>query len=151
MGSRSIMRRFQTGFTIMEMMVVVVVLGILVGFTTKSVRGAWVGSKRHAASREVTAYLHRTRGIGIQQSRSAWLLRSGNVVKILVESSGTPVQLGSAIDLSQRYAVTLSATPKDTIQFDPRGLVVNLTQTPKLIVTIGTAADTVCVTGLGRI
>jgi len=46
---------------------------------------------------------------------------------------------------------TLTATPKDSIEFDPRGFVVLPASTPKLIVTRATGADTLCVTGLGRI
>ncbi len=152
MLSPSIARRSQAaGFTFIEMMIVFVVLGIMLSIMVKSVRGTWVASSRRSGSREVTAYLFRTRAIAIQQSRTAWLVRSGNVLKIMVDSSGTPVRLGTSIDLSQRYGATLSASPKDTIQFDTRGFVANVTQTPKLIVKIGAVADTLCVTGLGRI
>ena len=152
MLSPSIARRSQAArFTFIEMMIVFVVLGIMLSIMVKSVRGTWVASSRRSGSREVTAYLFRTRAIAIQQSRTAWLVRSGNVLKIMVDSSGTPVRLGTSIDLSQRYGATLSASPKDTIQFDTRGFVANVTQTPKLIVKIGAAADTLCVTGLGRI
>jgi len=150
--SPTLSRRSQAaGFTFIEMMIVFVVLGIMLSITVKSVRGTWVASSRRSGSREVTAYLFRARAIAIQQSRTAWLVRSGNVLKIMVDSSGTPVRLGTSIDLSQRYGATLSASPKDTVQFDPRGFVANVTQTPKLIVKIGAAADTLCVTGLGRI
>ncbi len=152
MLSPTMSRRSQAaGFTFIEMMIVFVVLGIMLSIMVKSVRGTWVASSRRSGSREVTAYLFRTRAIAIQQSRTAWLVRSGNVLKIMVDSSGTPVRLGTSIDLSQRYGATLSASPKDTIQFDTRGFVANVTQTPKLIVKIGAAADTLCVTGLGRI
>jgi len=150
--SPTLSRRSQAaGFTFIEMMIVFVVLGIMLSITVKSVRGTWVASSRRSGSREVTAYLFRARAIAIQQSRTAWLVRSGNVLKIMVDSSGTPVRLGTTIDLSQRYGATLTASPKDTIQFDTRGFVANVTQTPKLIVKIGAAADTLCVTGLGRI
>ena len=152
MLSPTLSRRSQAaGFTFIEMMIVFVVLGIMLSITVKSVRGTWVASSRRSGSREVTAYLFRARAIAIQQSRTAWLGRSGNVLKIMVDSSGTPVRLGTTIDLSQRYGATLTASPKDTIQFDTRGFVANVTQTPKLIVKIGAAADTLCVTGLGRI
>src|SRR5438445_7818574 len=139
------------GFTFIEMLLVFVIMGIMLSITVKSVRGTWVASSRRSASREVTAYLFRARTIAIQQSRTAWLVRSGNVLKILVDSSGTPVQLRTQIDMSQRYGATLGASPKDTIQFDPRGFVANVAQTPKLTVQIGAATDTLCVTGLGRI
>jgi prepilin-type N-terminal cleavage/methylation domain-containing protein len=139
------------GFTMIEMVIVFVVVGVMTSIMVKSVRGSWLASSRRSASGEVTAYLFRTRAIAIQQSRTASLVRSGNVLKIVVDSSGTPVQLGTTIDVFARYGAALSATPKDTVRFDARGFVANVAQTPKLIVQIGTAADTLCVSGLGRI
>jgi Tfp pilus assembly protein FimT len=136
-----------------EMLIVLAVAGVMTSIMVKSVRGSWLASSRRSASREVTAYLFRARAIAIQQSRPASLVRSGNVLKIVIDSSGTPVQLGTPLDMSERYGATLSISPttaKDTVRFDPRGFA-NVTQAPKLIVQIGTAADTLCVTGLGRI
>src|SRR2546429_1422759 len=95
------------GFTFIEMLLVFVIMGIMLSITVKSVRGTWVASSRRSASREVTSYLFRARAIAIQQSRTAWLVRSGNVLKIMVDSSGTPVRLGTQIDMSARYGATL--------------------------------------------
>jgi Tfp pilus assembly protein FimT len=139
------------GFTLIEMFIVFIVLGVMVAFAAKAVSGSWVASSRHSAIRDATAYLVRARVTAVQQSRASWLVRSGNVLKILVDSSGTPVQLGTKIDFFQKYGATLGASPKDTVQFDPRGFAVNLTQSPKFIVALGGRTDTVCVTGLGRI
>src|SRR5438034_5414119 len=106
----SISRRSRTaGFTFIEMLLVFVIIGIMLSITVKSVRGTWVASSRRSASREVTSYLFRARAIAIQQSRTAWLVRSGNVLKILVDSSGTPVRLRTQIDMSARYGATLGA------------------------------------------
>src|SRR6059036_1414360 len=131
--SPTLSRRSQAaGFTFIEMMIVFVVLGIMLSIMVKSVRGTWVASSRRSGSREVTAYLFRARTIAIQQSRTAWLVRSGNVLKIMVDSSGTPVQLRTQIDMSARYGATLGApSGKDTIQFDPRGFAVYVAPAPK--------------------
>ena len=141
------------GFTLIEMTIVLVVMGVLVSIMVRSVRGSWVANSRRAAIRDATSYLVRTRAIAVQQSRTAWLVRSGSVLKVLVDSSGTPVQLGTTIDFVKKYGTgtILSASPKDTIQFDPRGFAVNLTLTPKIIVGMGGRTDTICVTGLGNI
>jgi Tfp pilus assembly protein FimT len=152
--SSSIPRRTQVaGFTFIEMMIVFVVAGLLLAITVRAVRGSWVASSRHSAIRDVTAYLFRGRSIAIQQSRAAWVVRSGNILKILVDSSGTAVQLGSQINFSQRYGATLafSPAPKDDVQFDPRGFAVGVTTAPKFIIALGGRTDTVCVTGLGKI
>lgn len=148
----SISRRSQAaGFTAIELLIVLVVLGVLLTMTARAVRGAWVASSRRSATRDVAAYLFRTRAIAIQQSRAAWLVRSGNVLKILVDSSGTPVQLGTQLNFATRYGAILGASPKDTVPFDPRGFAVNVIQAPKIIVALGGRTDTVCVTGLGKI
>jgi len=110
-----------------------------------------VAASRRSGSRDVVSYLFRGRAIAIQQSRAAWLVRSGDVLKIMVDSSGTPVQLGSQIDFFQRYGAHLTATPKDTIQFDPRGFAVGVTTVPKFLLALGGLTDTVCVTTLGKI
>jgi prepilin-type N-terminal cleavage/methylation domain-containing protein len=143
--------RNRAGFTFIEILIVMIVAGLVYAIAIKPVRGAFLGASRRAASREVTAYLFRARMIGIQQSRRAWLVRGGNTLKIVVDSAGTKVQVGTTIDMNARYSATLSATPTDSIQFDPRGFVVLPPSTPKLIVTLSTRADTLCVTGLGRI
>src|SRR2546427_3238650 len=146
----SMSRRSRTaGFTFIEMLLVFVIMGIMLSITVKSVRGTWVASSRRSASREVTSYLFRARTIAIQQSRTAWLVRSGNVLKILVDSSGTPVQLRTQIDMSARYGATLGG--QDTIQFDPPRIAGYVAPAPKLTVQIGAATDTLCITGLGRI
>src|SRR2546422_9600016 len=151
--SPSILRRNQVaGFTLIEMIIVFVVMGIMLSVMVRAVRGSWVANSRRSASRDVTAYLYRARGIAIQQSRAAWLVRSVDVLKIMVDSSGTPVQLGSQINFFQRYGAHLTAIPKDTVQFDPRGFAVGVTAiVPKFVLALGGRTDTVCVTGLGKI
>jgi prepilin-type N-terminal cleavage/methylation domain-containing protein len=143
--------RNRAGFTFIEMMIVMIIAGLVYAISIKSVRGAFVAASRRSATREVTSYLFRARTVAIQQSRRAWLVRSGNTLKVIVDSSGTKVQVGTVIDMNARYSATLTATPSDSVQFDPRGFVVLPASTPKLIITRAPAADTLCVTGLGRI
>jgi prepilin-type N-terminal cleavage/methylation domain-containing protein len=150
-SGRSMAHRRVRGFTFIEMMIVFVVVGILTTMTVRAVSGTWVASSRHSAIRDVTAYLFRGRAIAVQQSRTAWVVRSGNILKILVDSSGTPVQLGTQLDFAARYGATLGASPKDTVSFDPRGFATTVTLAPKFIVALGGRTDTVCVTGLGKI
>ena len=64
------------------------------------------------------------------------------------------MQLGMTVDVNQRYGVTLTSNvspsvTRDSVFFDPRGLLTGSTTNYKIIVTKGTKADTVCVSGLG--
>ncbi|HYT70217.1 MAG TPA: GspH/FimT family pseudopilin [Gemmatimonadales bacterium] len=139
------------GFSLIELLTVLAVMGVMAAILTKAVSGPFGSSTRRAAGREVTAYLYRARAIAIQQSRPTRLVRTGNGLKILVDSSDILLQLGSVQDLGNAYGVTLSASPTDTIKFDPRGFAVATAQTQKIMVRRGSAVDTLCVTGLGRI
>ena len=152
MLSPSFSRRCRVaGFTFIEMMIVFVVLGIMTTMMVRAVRGSWYAASRRAATRDVTAYLFRGRAIAIQQSRASWVVRSGDLLKILVDSSGTRVQLGTPLDFWQRYGAHLGASPTDTIPFDPRGFAPYPTLAPRIIVQYAGRTDTVCVTGLGKI
>ena len=142
------------GFTILELLVVFAVAGVLIALCGKGLSSAYAGNSRSSAVRVVSATLFQARAIAIQRSRQSWLVRSGNTIKILGDSSGTKVQIGQTLDANQRYGVTLSSvsTPsgRDTVSFDPRGLITGTTTAYKIIITKGANADTVCVSGLGN-
>jgi prepilin-type N-terminal cleavage/methylation domain-containing protein len=142
------------GFTMLELLVVLSVAAVLVAITGKGLASAFAGNSRSSAVRVVGTTLFQARAIAIQRSRQSWLVRNGNTIQILGDSSGTKVQLGTIVDLNQRYGVTLSSvstpTGRDTVSFDPRGLITGTTTAYKIIITKGTNADTVCVTGLGN-
>jgi len=146
--------RKRAGFTILELLVVFVVAGVLIAITGKGLASAFAGNSRTSAVRVVGTTFFQARAIAIQRSRQSWLVRSGNTIKIVGDSLGTKVQLGRTVDLNQRYGVTLSSasTPsgRDSISFDPRGLITGTTTAYKIIVTKGTKKDTVCVSGLGN-
>jgi prepilin-type N-terminal cleavage/methylation domain-containing protein len=147
-------RRKRSGFTMLELMVVLVVAGVLVAITGKGLASAFAGNSRTSAVRVVGTTLFQAKAVAVQRSRQSWLIRSGNTIKIIADSSGSKIQLAPTVDLNQRYGVTLTSvsTPvgRDTVSFDQRGLITGTTTAYKIIITKGTKADTVCVTGLGN-
>jgi prepilin-type N-terminal cleavage/methylation domain-containing protein len=145
----------RTGFTLLELLVTCVIAGVIIAITGKGLSAAYSGNSRSSATRMVSTTLFQARAVAIQRSRQSWLVRSGNTIKILGDSLGTQVQVGKTLDLAQRYSVTLGsvATPNagdTTISFDSRGLITGSVTSLKIIVTKGSTADTVCVTGLGN-
>ena len=145
--------RIRAGFTMLELIVVMVVAGVLVGISGKALSAAFAGNARTSAVRIVGTTFFQARAVAVQRSRQSWLVRSGNTIKIVGDSLGQKVQVGKTVDLGARYGVTLqsASTPagRDTVSFDPRGLVTGTTTAYKIIIVKGTKADTVCVSSLG--
>lgn len=146
--------RARPGFSMLELLVVLTVAGVLVGISGKGLSAAYAGNARTSAVRIVGTTLFQARAIAIQRSRQSWLVRSGNTIKILGDSAGVKVQLAKPVDLFQRHGVTLTSasTPsgRDTVSFDPRGLITGTTTAYKIIISRGGQSDTVCVSGLGN-
>jgi prepilin-type N-terminal cleavage/methylation domain-containing protein len=147
-------KRMRAGFTMLELIVVMVVAGVLVGISGKALSAAFAGNSRTSATRVVGTTLFQARAIAIQRSRQSWLVRSGNTIKIVADSLGQKVQLGKTVDLGARYGVTLqsASTPagRDTVSFDPRGSITGTTTAYSIIIVKGPKSDTVCVSGLGN-
>lgn len=141
------------GVTLTEMVVVLTILGVVAAMLMPTLRKTFASNARHTARREALSYLYRAQATAVQYSRRSWLIRSGNTLKVIVDSSGTIVQRGATLDLNATFGATLTATPSDTVAFDPRGFAVLTGTTPKFIVTLASTsgADTMCVTGLSRI
>ena len=148
-GTRSGKDR-RRGFSALELVVVMVIMGVLGAMAWSPISQTWKESSRRAASREATAYLYRARAASVQRSRQTWFVRSGNTVKILTDSAGLVVAYGRPLDLGSRHGVTLTTT-RDTVAFDPRGFSPVVSPPPSVIVSNTSGADTLCVTGLGRI
>jgi prepilin-type N-terminal cleavage/methylation domain-containing protein len=146
--------RARYGFTILELLVVLTVAGVIVAISGKGISSAYAGNSRSSAVRVASSTLFQARAIAIQRSRQSWLVRSGNTLKVLGDSAGVKVQLGRTVDLFTRNGVTLSSasTPpgRDTVSFDPRGILFGTTTAYKLIITKGSKADTICVSGIGN-
>jgi prepilin-type N-terminal cleavage/methylation domain-containing protein len=141
------------GFSLVEVVVIMTILGVVAAMLMPTLRKSFASNTRHSARREALSFLYRAQATAVQYSRRSWLIRSGNTLKVIVDSSGTIVQRGSTLDLNKSFGATLTAAPNDTIPFDPRGFAVLTGSTPKLIVTVTSisGADTICVTGLSRI
>jgi prepilin-type N-terminal cleavage/methylation domain-containing protein len=141
------------GFTLIEIVLVTTILGVMAAILMPPLRTTFSANTRHAARREALSYIYKAQAVAVQQSRRSYLVRNGNTLKVLVDSSGTKLQQAAVLDLRATFGATIAATPSDTISFDPRGFALLSGATAKLVLTIGTSsvADTVCVTGLSRI
>lgn len=147
--------RHRSGFTILELVVVMTIAGIIIAITGRGIASAYAGNNRSSATRVVGSTLFQARALAIQRSMRSTLVRSGSTILIFGDSATTRVQLGKTLDVNQRYGVTLTsnvtpAVSRDSVFFDPRGVLTGSITNYKIIVTRNSKSDTVCVTGLGN-
>ena len=144
----------RSGFTILELVVVMTIAGIIIAITGRGIASAYAGNNRSSATRVVGSTLFQARAVAIQRSMRSTLVRNGSTILIFGDSATTRVQLGKTLDVAARYGVTLTSnvTPtvtRDSVFFDPRGALTGSITNYKIIVTRNSKSDTVCVSGLG--
>lgn len=143
-------RRVRRGMTLLELIIAMAIMTTLGAIYWRPMSETFDESSRRAASREVASYLIRARAAAVQRSRQTWFVRTGNTIKVVTDSSGVKVVYGQPLNMMDRHGVTLTVS-KDSISFDPRGFTTLVVPAPRIIVSAGAGADTICVTGLGTI
>ena len=150
MAAGPVSRRARRGMTLLELIIVMAITTTLGAIFWRPMAETFDQSSRKAASREVASYLIRARAAAVQRSRQTWFVRTGNTIKVVTDSAGVKVVYGQPLNMMERHGVTLLPS-KDSISFDPRGFTTLVVPAPRIIISAGAGADTICVTGLGTI
>jgi len=145
------MLRSRSGYTIVEMIVVLIIFAVVTGLSIPRLHGAQSSAGLRSARTQTAIYLAQAHALAIQRGREARFVRSGNVVTVTVDSSGTQVVYGRPHDLSSEHGVLIPTTTLDTIKFDSRGFATNTGTTAKVVLTRDGMRDSVCVSKLGKI
>ena len=148
-----VMRNNRSGFTLVELLIVIALMGIMGTFAYPRLRGSTTGWSVRTARQLTTEMLVVARSAAVQNSAEARFIRSGNVVRVIVDSSGTFVTLASR-DLYADHGVTVTvggAAPRDTVRVDPRGLAIGLAGAATIKFTKSTVTDSICVSKLGKV
>lgn len=147
------MRPTRSGFTLVELMIVVSLMGIMTMFAYPKLRGSTSSLAVRSARQQAAEMLIIARAAAVQNGSDARFIRSGNVLRVIVDSSGTFVTL-SARDLYTQHGVTVAVagtTPHDTVRFDARGQAIGLTSAETIRFTNAAAKDSLCVSKLGKV
>ena len=148
------MSRNRTGFTLIELMIVIVMIGTLLAMAMPKLNSVDARAGTNSAAQRIATQLATARAAAIATGYASKLTLSGSTITIATSDSlGTFTTLGATMDLSD-YGVTVTATPTSTVEFDPRGFSPGITTTQRFIVdagTIGVPKDTVCVAKIGLV
>ena len=148
------MSRNRTGFTLMELMIVIVLIGTLLALSMPKLNKVDAQAGTRSAAQTVAAQLATARAAAIATGYPARLTLSGNAITIATsDSNGTYATLGKSIPLSD-FGVTVTGSPASTVNFDPRGFATGISGLQRFIVdagTIGVPKDTVCVAKIGLV
>ena len=145
------MFRNRSGYTLVEMVVVLIIFGVVTGLSIPRLHAAQSSAGLRSARTQTAIYLAQAHALAIQRGREARFVRSGNSVSVTVDSSGTQVVYGRPHDLSREHGVAIPTTTQDTIKFDARGFATNITSTAKFVITRDGMRDSVCVAKIGKI
>lgn len=148
------MSRNRTGFTLVELMIVIVMIGILLALAMPKLNKVDAQAGTGSASQAIAAQLATARAAAIASGYKSKLTLTGSAISIATSDSlGTYAQLGTSIDLAD-FGVTVTAAPKSEVEFDPRGFATGISSIQRFIVDAGTTGvprDTVCVARIGLV
>ncbi len=117
----------RAGFSLPELLLVVVIIGILVALGTPRLRGAWFRTEVINARNAMANMYTTARLTALQTGRTVTFQRVGNMVLItaaprLVAVSGSTIDtVGALVNLNDRYGVTAAGTPT-SVTVNPKGL-----------------------------
>jgi prepilin-type N-terminal cleavage/methylation domain-containing protein len=136
------------GFTVIELVVVMVILGFILGIALPGFQAVRLGNALAAAQRDVAAVVQNARWRAIN-SGTTHTVDLATASSVSATKSGTTV---ATVGLAQ-YSVTQAHTGGNTFDFDPRGLIPSGTTTPITITLTNSrgATRTVTIDRLGRL
>jgi prepilin-type N-terminal cleavage/methylation domain-containing protein len=146
----------RNGFSLVEMLIVVAILGILVAIGFPRMRAGMVNNNVRAARTTVINMIAAARSAAAQTNRSTWVMIQGGRALVLARprldgltGSTNADTIGPIQNLTQLYGVTVTATV-DSFRFNPTLTTLGAVST-KFTISRDGRVDTVVVDGLGRV
>lgn len=147
------MKRSEAGVTLVEMVIVFALIGIITAISLPKLANSTDVLAIRSARQEVASYISQARALAIQSGRVALFVRNGNSIQLTVTNANGTTSVIASQNLGAGNGVTLSASPGDTIAFNPRGMLLSgvSTTSSKIRVSRNGVQDSVCVVGWGKV
>lgn len=137
------------GFTLIEMLIVVVVIGILIGISVPRVAAALARRDVSGAISSFESFYREARTAALQRREATTIRINAGVAVMTVSPGGVLDTIGRPLNFTTEFGLTPTTTAT-TLRIEPTGLI--LTGTPFTVIAQKRGvADTVAIIGLGRI
>jgi prepilin-type N-terminal cleavage/methylation domain-containing protein len=152
MSNNASVLRGRRGFTIAEMMIVVLIMGIAAAIAAPRVQGMIRASSLTGALNQVAADLQLARVRAIRAGRPVALVVAGGgtTYTVVEDPSGTQTQVKSVRFTRDYPGIVLSPSPT-TIGFDSRGMLQSSSDRTLTGTYRGVRTSTLKVSGIGRV
>ncbi len=142
------MRASRFGFTVVELVTVIVIMGILTVIATPKFAETVRHSKVRSARNEVVAYFTRARAVAIQRGQRTDVRVAGTRMSVVTVANGVEQTVVQG-DLYEQHGVALY-TSQGQFSYDPRGFTANMAGAGRLMVTRDGWTLPVCISRLGK-
>ena len=144
--------RTRRGFTLLDMVLTIAITGIVGAMALPRLKAPAAGLQVRSAKLATSQMIVVARSAAIQSGSEARFIRSGNVVRVVIDSSGTWVTLASKnLDTEYGVAYGVSSGGRDTVRYDARGIAIGLSGAQWLRFSKDTKVDSVCVSRMGKV
>ncbi len=149
------MSRLRHGFSLVELLVVVTIMGALAAVSLPRLSGVRAQAQLHSAMNHFTRLIMAARQTSIQRGKPAYFKSNSNKMWVTLDTTGNntdSVVVVQAASLPELYGVALtSPTGLTVVQYDPRGVATQSAKQVFIFTHTSTGnKDSLCVSKLGN-
>jgi prepilin-type N-terminal cleavage/methylation domain-containing protein len=138
------------GFTMLEMAIVVVLMGIVGGYAAPRLVKARMSASSRSAAQAVVSHIARTREISSRRRIATRVVLSASTVRAFGTVVGVEQEVLPPLDLTAEYGASLTSQ-KAELRFDTRGFASGLTGHFEVRTHLGEKSAPICVSRYGNV
>jgi prepilin-type N-terminal cleavage/methylation domain-containing protein len=137
------------GFTMLELAIVVVLMGIIGGYAAPRLLEARMRASSRSAAQAVLAQVSRTRDIASRRRIATRVIVSGSTIRALGTIGGVEQEVLPTLNVSTEYGATLTSGQSE-IRFDTRGFASGLASHVEVRAYHGGMSHALCISRYGN-